>query len=93
MAGIYWFVLIPLFFLAVVIAVLPVLYGTLRHDHWERREAKLKERQQTEVVAVDPVEYPIARAAHIHTALEDARSEAQALLTRIEVLERVGRSA
>jgi hypothetical protein len=76
MAGIYWFVLIPLFFLAVV-----------------SREAKLKERQQTEVVAVDPVEYPIARAAHIHTALQDARSEAQALLTRIEVLERVGRSA
>jgi membrane protein required for beta-lactamase induction len=93
MAGIYWFVLIPLFFLAVVLAVIPVLYGTLRHDHWERREANLKKRQQSEVVTVDPVEYPIARATHLHTALEDARSEAQALLTRIEVLEKVGKSA
>ncbi len=93
MAGIYWFVLIPLFFLAVVVAVLPVLYGTLKHEHWERREAKLKEHQQTEEVTVDPVEYPIARASHLHTALQDARSEAQALLTRIEVLERVGSDA
>ena len=93
MAGIYWFVLIPLFFLAVVVAVLPVLYGTLKHEHWERREANLKEHQQTEEVTVDPVEYPIARASHVHTALQDARSEAQALLTRIEVLERVGNGA
>ncbi len=85
-----WYILIPLFLVAVAVAVIPVLYGTIKHEHWERNEAALKEHQRSGVIAVDPVEYPQARRAHMHVALQDARAEARELLTRIEHLERFG---
>ena len=80
----YW--LIPLFVAAVAIAVVPVLYGTLKHADWEKREAALKERQRTQVIAIDPDGSARVPESHVHVALQDARAEAVALLRRIEHL-------
>ena len=85
----YWLILIPLVLVAVAIGVVPVLYGTLKHEHWEQNEATRKERQRSGEI-VDSVDAPRAQQSDLHHALADARSEARALLLRIEHLERVG---
>jgi len=80
----YW--LIPLFVVAVAIAVVPVLYGTLKHEDWETREAALKERQRTQVISIDSDGSARVPEHHVHVALQEARDEAVALLRRIEHL-------
>jgi len=80
----YW--LIPLFVVAVVVAVIPVLYGTLKHQDWENREAALKEQQQTQIADIDRDESAHTREARVHVALHDAHAEAVALLRRVEHL-------
>jgi hypothetical protein len=92
MAGMYWLILIPLVLVAVAIGVVPVLYGTLKHEHWERNEATRKERQRSGEI-VDSVDAPRVQRSDLHLALQDARAEARALLLRIEHLERVGGSS
>jgi hypothetical protein len=89
MAGMYWLILIPLVVVAVAIGVVPVLYGTLKHEHWERHEATLKERQRSGEV-IDSVDAQRVHQSDLHLALRDARAEARALLLRIEHLESVG---
>jgi len=80
----YW--LIPIFVVAVVIAVGPVLYGTLKHEDWETREAALKERQRAQVIDIDPDGPARVPEHHVHVALQDVRAETVALLRRIEHL-------
>jgi hypothetical protein len=78
----YW--LIPLFVVAVAIAVLPVLYGTMKHHEWEAREAALKEDQQKQIESFHeegPVPAPQGRT---HADLQDIHAEAVALLQRVE---------
>jgi hypothetical protein len=80
----YW--LIPLFILAVAVAVIPVLYGTLKHQDWENREAALKESQRVRTTSVcleGPAPVP---ERHAQVELQDARAEAAVLLRRIEYL-------
>jgi hypothetical protein len=88
MAGMYWLVLVPLILVAVAIGVIPVLYGTLRHEHWEQREAALKERQRSGEI-IDSADAGRVHQSDLHLALRDARCEARALLLRIEHLESV----
>ena len=80
----YWS--IPLFVVAVAIAVVPVLYGTLKHEDWEKREAAFKENQRIQVIDIDPDESARVPDPHVRVALQDARAEAVALLRRIEHL-------
>ena len=80
----YW--LIPLFVVAVAVAVIPVLYGTLKHQDWENREAALKEQQRVQIATFDTDQTPQARPSRDHVALHDARAEAVALLRRVEYL-------
>ena len=80
-----FYLLIPLFVVAVVIAVIPVLYGTLKHQDWENREAALKEQQQTQLADNERKTAP-SRESHVHVALHDAHAEAVALLRRVEHL-------
>ena len=89
MAGMYWLILIPLVLVAIAIGVVPVLYGALKHEHWERNEATRKERQRSGEV-VDSIDAHRAHPSDLHLALQDARAETWALLRRIEHLERVG---
>ena len=89
MADMYWLILVPLVVVAVAIGVVPVLYGTLKHEHWERHEATLKERQRSGEI-IDSVDAPRVHQSDLHVALRDARAEARALLLRIEHLESVG---
>jgi hypothetical protein len=79
----YW--LIPLFALVVAVAVLPVLYGTLKHERWELEEAAHKESQQKVISAVASGATQ-AQSPHVHVALQVARDEVIALKRRIEHL-------
>jgi hypothetical protein len=88
MAGMYWLILVPLILVAVAIGVIPVLYGTLKHEHWDRQEDTRKERQRSGEV-IDSVDAPRAHQSDLHLALRDTRAEARALLLRIEHLESV----
>lgn len=80
----YW--LIPLFVVTVAIAVVPVLYGTLKHEDWEKREAALKEHQRAQLINIDSDGPPRVPEHHVHVALQDAHAETVALLRRIEHL-------
>jgi hypothetical protein len=80
----YW--LIPLFVVAVAVAVVPVLYGTLKHEEWEKQEARLKEQQRTRLSASDTSGSPRASEDDVDIALRDAHADAVALLRRIELL-------
>ena len=80
----YW--LIPLFVVAVAAAVIPVLYGTLKHQDWENREAAHKEQQQLQLAENDRNQPGQSGAAQVHVALHDAHAEAVALLRRVEHL-------
>ena len=80
----YW--LIPLFVLAVAVAVIPVLYGTLKHQDWEDREAPLTERQQMGTGVVFSRESSGIPEPRVHVALHDAHADAVALLRHVEHL-------
>ena len=71
----YWLILIPLVVVAVAIVVVPVLYGTLKHEHWERHEATLKERQRSGEV-IDSVDAPRVHQSDLHLALQQRAREA-----------------
>ncbi len=81
-----FYLLIPLFAVAVAVAVLPVLYGTLKHQNWENREAALTEQQQTQIADSDRDQPAPTRESRVHVALHDAHAEAVALLRRVEHL-------
>ena len=83
-----FYFLIPLFAVAVAVAVLPVLYGTLKHQDWEKREAALTEQQQTQIADndTDSDQPAQTRESRAHVALHDAHTEAVALLRRVEHL-------
>jgi hypothetical protein len=82
MTTIYW--LLPIFVVAVAVAVLPVLFGTIKHKEWEEREAALKDRQQLQIAGRDSAWEP--DEPQVHVALQDVHAEAVALLQRIEHL-------
>lgn len=87
---IYW--LLPLFVLAVLIAVLPVLIGTMRHDHWESEHLALQEQQLAELSGEGSVSRSGILEDPLAESLESARSDALELVRRIEHLtERVDR--
>jgi len=80
----YW--LIPLFVVAVAVAVIPVLYGTLKHQDWENQEAAHKEKQQVQIRSYDRREPSRIGGPRVEVALHDAHTEAVALLRRVEHL-------
>lgn len=84
MGPIYW--LIPLFALAVIIAVLPVMMGTMRHDHWEKEHLALQEQQVAELSGERPVSHSGSSEYSLRESLERARSDALELVRRIEHL-------
>ncbi len=81
-----FYLLIPLFVVAVAVAVIPVLYGTLKHQDWENREAALKEQQRAQIADIDRDEPAQTGASHVHVALHGVHAEAVALLRRVEDL-------
>jgi hypothetical protein len=80
----YW--LIPFFAVVVAVAIVPVLYGTLKHEEWEQHEATLKQRQRTQLRAADTSGAPRVQENEVDIALQDAHADAVALLRRIEQL-------
>jgi hypothetical protein len=84
MGPIYW--LLPLFALAVLIAVLPVLIGTMRHEHWERNHLALQEQQLAELSGEGSVTHSGVSEDSLRESLERAKSDAVELVRRIEHL-------
>ena len=87
---IYW--LVPLFVLAVVIAVIPVLLGTVRHENWEKDHLALQKQQLAELYGDDSGSHSNGSEVPLNEALQRAKSDALELVSRIEHLtERVDR--
>jgi len=85
MGAVYWS--IPLFVTVIVVAVTPVLYGTLKHRQWEEAEeassAQGAAARHLGLRASVPV---VAEISADRSTLEFAREEAAALLARLEQL-------
>jgi hypothetical protein len=81
MAVLYWS--IPLFVVAVAMAVLPVLYAMLKEQHWQDRQADLVVVQEVFDAREPGAIGATADAGHV---LERARGEVVALLERLEQL-------
>jgi hypothetical protein len=77
MSAVSWY--IPLYVLAVAIAVVPVAYGTIKHRQWEEAEA---------AHPAAPTHHEAPKVSHIGPRLEEARHEALALLERLEHLQK-----
>ena len=85
MGAVFWS--IPLFFAVIVVAVTPVLYGTLKHRQWE--EAEEASSAQGAAARHLGLRAPVPVVAEIsadRSTLEFAREEAAALLARLEQL-------
>ena len=85
MDPIYW--CLPLFALAVLIAMVPVLYGTIKHEKWEEAHAVFQVRGGAEVPTASPEQISgVPEPSAIEASLEHVRADALALLRRIEDL-------
>lgn len=85
MGAVYWS--IPLFVVMIIIAVTPVLYGTLKHRQWEEAEEASLARAAAAGQLVAPASVPAgALTSHDHSTLDAAREEAMELLARLEQL-------
>jgi len=82
MSLVYWS--IPLFVVAILVAVVPVTYGTLKHQQWE--EASLAQSSAAHYAAVRTHVPVVAGVSDTSSTLEFARQEAIALLARLEML-------
>ncbi len=83
MSVVYWS--IPLCLLAIAIAVVPVLYGSLRHQYW----AEDTPRPSPTLVLVDAGPARDVAARPDAARLEEAYGEATAILARLERLRTV----
>lgn len=89
MDPIYWS--LPLFALAVLVATVPVLYGTIKHEEWEKAHAVFRVSDGAGVPSASPERTSGVPEISVQASLEHARADALALLRRIEELtERVG---
>ena len=85
MGAVYWS--IPLFIAVIIVAVMPVLYGTLKHRHWEEAEEASLARAAAAGQLAAPASVPAsALTSHDHSTLDAARKEAIELLARLEQL-------
>jgi hypothetical protein len=85
MGAVYWS--IPLFVMAIIVAVTPVLYGTLRHRQWEEAEQASVARAVSARDQLYQTRVPVVeRAPDDASPFEMARQEAAALLERLEQL-------
>ena len=85
MGAVYWS--IPLFVAAIVIAVTPVLYGTLKHRQWEEAEqASLAQAGAAGHLGLRASVPVAAEVSDDRSPFELAREEALALLVRLEQL-------
>jgi len=85
MGAVYWS--IPLFVVVVIVAVTPVLYGTLRHRQWEEAEQGSVARVVSARNQADQTRVPVVEKAPDDSShFEMARQEAAALLERLEQL-------
>jgi hypothetical protein len=90
MAVFYWF--IPLFVLVTALAVLPVLYGSVKNHRWEHHHhaqaqaARAAQQAQTARQATDgPTRVPVAvEAASDHTLSAEDSAEWLALRSQLE---------
>jgi putative exporter of polyketide antibiotics len=85
MGAVYWS--IPLFIAVIILAVMPVLYGTLKHRQWEETEEASLARAAAAGQLAAPASVPAAAlTSHGPSTLDAAREEAMALLVRLEQL-------
>jgi hypothetical protein len=85
MGAVYWS--IPLFVVVIMVAVIPLLHGTLKHRQWEEAEqaswAQATAAGHLGLRASVPV---AAEVSDDRSPFELAREEARALLVRLEQL-------
>ena len=78
---------IPLFIAVIIIAVTPVMYGTLKHRQWEDTEEASLARAAAAGQLAAPASVPAAALTfHDHSTPDAAREEAMTLLARLEQL-------